>query len=168
MNVDRDICLPCGNTCNDVSPVQPRRRRISAPNMLNDIQKEQLHFMGRRGTRVAVLRLPQPMMAEGHLTISATIREVDGSSSEEESTSARRRRHRDAIVFSVDGAVASAAKQVRMELATLMDFVHLLTHVKLLECGLGSLRPVRCSAQYDGSFLTLAFFPHIDLNFRIY
>ncbi|PSR74251.1 hypothetical protein PHLCEN_2v9995 [Hermanssonia centrifuga] len=79
--------------------------------MLNDIQKEQLHFMGRRSTRVAVLRLPQPMMAEGHLTISATIREVDGSSSSEESTSARRRRHRDAIVFSVDGAVASAAKQ---------------------------------------------------------
>lgn len=64
-----------------------KHRRVSAPQLLNDIQKEQLRHMQKR---VTALYKPSQDAIVHQVTLPIETRTI------------RRRRHRDAAVFSID------------------------------------------------------------------
>lgn len=85
-NIHGLICTWCGGTCDAASSTQRQRRRVSAPHLLTDTQKEQLRLIEQNA---AMLSAP----------LSGLLAEAMP-----EARAVRRRRHRDAVVYSLDDA----------------------------------------------------------------
>ena len=101
-NPHGELCLFCGGECAvsaQSSITSVRRRRISAPQPLNDNQKERLHLVHRR---VAILRVPRQPASQ----LAADSSEGVLLSEEAEPPMVRRRRYRDAVIYTVDGVQA--------------------------------------------------------------
>ncbi|KAI0342933.1 hypothetical protein BDW22DRAFT_1429065 [Trametopsis cervina] len=96
-NTYGEICLQCSRRgCVPQVSHTLKRRRVSAPQLLNDLQKEQLHKIQRRHT----LYKPSGQQASTGLDLLSVC--------PPETKTVRRRRHRDAAVFSIHDVAAAA------------------------------------------------------------
>lgn len=82
VNIYGSLCTWCGNQCDTIPAQEARRRRASAPHLLNDLQKEQLRLIERK------LGAPSLNMLFGSIAVGET-------------NAVRRRRNRNAAVYSM-------------------------------------------------------------------